>query len=125
MRYIDNWADMTAEERETTQRIIAKRNAARLKKLRGGALSGAAARMSDTFLHGGFTVAFRRKAAAPGYEQRAPLLLVHPVGIGLSSWFFGARRHVRIRRRPAGHLLVPTTQTPPESARRARVPERA
>ena len=36
LRYIDNWAEMTPEEQEATQRIISKRNAARLKKLRGG-----------------------------------------------------------------------------------------
>ena len=40
LRYIDNWAEMSEAERETTQRVIARRNAARLKKLRGGGSAG-------------------------------------------------------------------------------------
>lgn len=84
MRYIDNWAEMTPSERETTQRIIARRNAARLKRLRGGAL----VLPHGTFTYGGFSCRFRRKPAAPGFEGAPPLLVVHPVGIGLSSWFF-------------------------------------
>lgn len=40
LRYIDNWGEMSETEREATQRIIARRNAARLKKLRGGGSAG-------------------------------------------------------------------------------------
>lgn len=36
LRHIDNWQEMTTSEREATERIISKRNAARLKRLRGG-----------------------------------------------------------------------------------------
>ena len=35
LRYIDNWADMSEAEREATQRIIARRNAARRKTRHG------------------------------------------------------------------------------------------
>ena len=83
MRSIDNWDSMTPEEREETQRIISKRNAARLKKLRGGGTL-----QSGTFSYGGFTCAYRRKPAARGFEESPPILLVHPVGIGLASWFW-------------------------------------
>ena len=36
----------------------------------------------------GFTCAARHKPAASGHEADPPLLLVHPVGIGLDSWFW-------------------------------------
>lgn len=41
-----------------------------------------------TYLFGGFECAYRRKPAAPGFEGKPPVLLIHPLGIGLSSWFF-------------------------------------
>ena len=44
-----------------------------------------------TFDAGGsqvFRCSFKRKPASPGKESDPPLLLVHPVGIGLSSWFW-------------------------------------
>ena len=41
-----------------------------------------------SYLSGGFTVGFQRKPAAPGFEGKPPLLLVHPLGVGLSSWFW-------------------------------------
>lgn len=31
---------------------------------------------------------YRYKPASPGFEDESPLLLIHPVGIGLSSWFW-------------------------------------
>ena len=37
----------------------------------------------------GFTCAVRHKRAAPGFEGAAPILLIHPIGIGLDSWFWG------------------------------------
>lgn len=36
----------------------------------------------------GRKISYRHKPASPGYEAASPLLLVHPVGIGLSSWFW-------------------------------------
>ena len=41
-----------------------------------------------TYLAGGFTCSFRRKPASAGFEGKPPLLLVHPLGVGLSSWFW-------------------------------------
>ena len=41
-----------------------------------------------SYSHDGWRLAYRHKAAAAGHENDAPLLLVHPVGIGLSSWFW-------------------------------------
>ncbi|GAX14889.1 hypothetical protein FisN_29Lh105 [Fistulifera solaris] len=35
-----------------------------------------------------YNVTYRYKPPAPGHERDAPLLLIHPVGIGLSSWFW-------------------------------------
>ena len=87
MRYISNWAEMTDEERETTQRVIARRNENRLRRLRGG-FSSATTISTGSFVYGGFECVFRRKQAAPGFEGRPPLLLIHPVGIGLASWFW-------------------------------------
>jgi pimeloyl-ACP methyl ester carboxylesterase len=40
------------------------------------------------FTYNGFECSCVHKPASPGYESEAPLLLVHPVGIGLSSWFY-------------------------------------
>eukprot|EP00900_Chrysochromulina_parva_P022980 jgi/Chrpa1/5315/Chrysochromulina_OHIO_Genome00014573-RA len=86
LRYISNWVGMTKDEQEATQRIIAKRNAQRLARLRGG---GAVQTTSvGTHVYGGFECSFRRKPAAPGYEGRPPLMLIHPLGIGLASWFW-------------------------------------
>lgn len=36
----------------------------------------------------GFRFAVRHRAAAAGFEDEAPLLLVHPIGVGLASWFY-------------------------------------
>jgi pimeloyl-ACP methyl ester carboxylesterase len=41
-----------------------------------------------TYNHDGWTLKYRYKAAAKGKENEPPLLLVHPVGIGMSSWFW-------------------------------------
>lgn len=38
--------------------------------------------------HDGYTLSYLHKRASPGYELSPPLVLVHPVGIGLSSWFW-------------------------------------
>ena len=88
LRRIDNFAQMTPEEKEATQRIIARRNAARLKRLRGGSSVGATALPSLSYSYGGFEVSYRRKPAATGHEAKPPLLLIHPVGIGLHGWFW-------------------------------------
>lgn len=107
-RTITNWPDMTEKEKEVTMRRITKRNAERLKRLRGGAMltptgssrssvvmiSAAApdvassASASGRFTFGEFTCAYRHKPAAKGFEKEPPLLLVHPIGIGLASWFW-------------------------------------
>lgn len=42
----------------------------------------------NTYTLNGLTLSYRKKAAAAGHESDPPLLLVHPVGIGLSSWFW-------------------------------------
>jgi pimeloyl-ACP methyl ester carboxylesterase len=42
----------------------------------------------DFYEHDGWRLGFRHKAAKPGREADPPLLLVHPVGIGLSGWFW-------------------------------------
>ena len=42
----------------------------------------------STFNYNSFECSFRRKAAASGFESQPPLLLIHPVGIGLASWFW-------------------------------------
>lgn len=36
----------------------------------------------------GWNLTYRYKAASRGYENADPILLIHPVGIGLSSWFW-------------------------------------
>lgn len=36
----------------------------------------------------GWNLAYRYKPPSPGYEQIPPLLLIHPIGVGLSSWFW-------------------------------------
>jgi pimeloyl-ACP methyl ester carboxylesterase len=36
----------------------------------------------------GWNLTYRYKPASPGYENKSPILLIHPVGIGLSSWFW-------------------------------------
>ena len=58
----------------------------KLKKLRGGSMVSTLPR--STFNYNSFECSFRRKAAASGFESQPPLLLIHPVGIGLASWFW-------------------------------------
>ncbi|CAB9504445.1 expressed unknown protein [Seminavis robusta] len=41
-----------------------------------------------TYTHDGWTLKYRYKPAAKGKENEPPLLLVHPVGIGMSSWYW-------------------------------------
>lgn len=41
-----------------------------------------------SYKHKTWTLTYRFKPAAPGYENEGPYLLIHPVGIGLSSWFW-------------------------------------
>lgn len=36
----------------------------------------------------GWNLTYRYKAASRGYENADPILLIHPVGIGLASWFW-------------------------------------
>ncbi|KAL1511755.1 hypothetical protein AB1Y20_005043 [Prymnesium parvum] len=43
---------------------------------------------TQLYEHDGWTIGYRRLPASPGCEQQPPLLLIHPVGIGLSSWFW-------------------------------------
>jgi hypothetical protein len=40
------------------------------------------------FEYDGYTISYRFRPAAPGFEAVAPLLLIHPIGIGLASWFW-------------------------------------
>ena len=41
-----------------------------------------------SYEYDGWNLKYRYQPAAPGYENDSPLLLIHPVGIGLSSWFW-------------------------------------
>lgn len=52
------------------------------------AMTAPATVMRGSYTHSGFSCSYQHKAAAPGHESDPPLLLVHPVGIGLSSWFW-------------------------------------
>jgi pimeloyl-ACP methyl ester carboxylesterase len=40
------------------------------------------------YQHKDWKLTYRYKPATPGFEEESPLLLIHPVGIGLSSWFW-------------------------------------
>jgi pimeloyl-ACP methyl ester carboxylesterase len=40
------------------------------------------------YQHKSFNLTYLYKEAAPGREKDRPIILVHPVGIGLSSWFW-------------------------------------
>lgn len=42
----------------------------------------------ESYQYDGWNLTYRYKPACPGREDDPPLLLVHPVGIGLSSWFW-------------------------------------
>lgn len=42
----------------------------------------------DSYESDGYTLTYRYKPAASGYENQPSVLLVHPVGIGLCSWFW-------------------------------------
>ena len=58
-----------------------------------GLLSGAGSALLSApalnfYIHDGWRLAFRHRPAAKGHEQDAPLLLIHPVGVGLSAWFW-------------------------------------
>lgn len=40
------------------------------------------------YQYDGWSLTYRYKAASTGYENDTPILLIHPVGIGLASWFW-------------------------------------
>lgn len=42
----------------------------------------------ETYQHKCWKLTYLYKEAAPGRENDCPIILVHPVGIGLSSWFY-------------------------------------
>ena len=52
------------------------------------AAQAAAAPQLREYEYDGWKLTYRHKAASPGREADAPLLLVHPIGIGLDSWFW-------------------------------------
>ena len=52
------------------------------------AAQAAAAPQLRSYEYDGWKLTYRHKAASPGREADAPLLLVHPIGIGLDSWFW-------------------------------------
>ncbi len=41
------------------------------------------------YKHKRWNLAYLYKAPSPGNESKPPMILIHPVGIGLSSWFWG------------------------------------
>lgn len=42
----------------------------------------------ENYQHKSFKLTYLHKRAAPGREKDRPIILIHPVGIGLSSWFW-------------------------------------
>ena len=52
------------------------------------ALSKSSSSLSNTYEHDGWTLSFRFQPASIGYELERPIVLVHPVGIGMNSWFW-------------------------------------
>ena len=42
----------------------------------------------EQYQHKDFKMTYLYKKAAPGRENDDPILMVHPVGVGLSSWFW-------------------------------------
>jgi pimeloyl-ACP methyl ester carboxylesterase len=41
-----------------------------------------------SYEHDGWKLTYRYRPASPGHENEPPILLIHPVGIGISSWFW-------------------------------------
>lgn len=55
----------------------------------GFASSSAATTTSiESYEHDGWKLTYRHKPASVGCEEEPPVLLIHPVGIGLASWFW-------------------------------------
>ena len=42
----------------------------------------------EKYQHKTFNLTYLYKKASPGRENDRPLLLIHPIGVGLSSWFY-------------------------------------
>jgi len=42
----------------------------------------------DSYKHKDWKMTYLFKEAAPGRENDCPIILVHPVGVGISSWFY-------------------------------------
>lgn len=42
----------------------------------------------EFYNYDGWTLTYRYKAAEKGFEKDSPILLIHPIGIGLSSWLW-------------------------------------
>ncbi|KAL3922779.1 MAG: hypothetical protein SGARI_006373 [Bacillariaceae sp.] len=41
-----------------------------------------------SYQYDGWNLTYRYRPASPGYENSPPILMIHPVGIGMSSWFW-------------------------------------
>lgn len=52
------------------------------------ALFTSSSSLSSTYEHDSWTLSFRFQPASIGYERERPIVLVHPVGIGIHSWFW-------------------------------------
>lgn len=42
----------------------------------------------ESYKHKTWNLTYLYKKAAPGHEKDPPIILVHPVGVGISSWFY-------------------------------------
>mmetsp|Transcript_15378 Transcript_15378/g.28966 ORF Transcript_15378/g.28966 Transcript_15378/m.28966 type:complete len:213 (-) Transcript_15378:414-1052(-) len=42
----------------------------------------------ESYKHNNWNLTYLYKKAAPGREKDPPIILVHPVGVGISSWFY-------------------------------------
>lgn len=73
--------------------FVARRGAAAFRAVRPARLTQRGTDGGDVttekYQHKEFTLTYLHKAAASGREGDRPVVLIHPVGIGLSSWFWG------------------------------------
>jgi len=88
------WIFLSSTTNSKVQAFISKRSPLSLSspQVPSSSLSlshQAAARTSIiTYEYDGWNLSYRYKPPSTGHEKSPPLLLIHPIGIGLSSWFW-------------------------------------
>jgi len=84
---------LKAASRHSTKRTLPERSRINARSLQALTDDSAPSSTSQDYEikhyhHKGWKISYRYQPASPGYETFTPIVFIHPVGIGLASWFW-------------------------------------